>query len=126
MSKFHDFILELEDHELLAIKKFRIDELNQEQTELLDSLIKDRAISTSDFETLVTTKRKNAGSIIACPRCMSNLHFTDIEEKFPDFQSIMNAFKYFSLNANYTCKVCALNYKKRIPLSFILRKLRDY
>lgn len=126
MSKYHDFILALHDHEILAIKKFRADELSKEQTELLDSLITTKKINISDFEILVKKQRKNKGPGITCPRCISYLHFTDIEDKFPDFQSIMSAFKHSSLKADYTCQVCALNYKKRISLSFILKKLKAY
>lgn len=126
MSKFHDFILGLADHELLAIKKFRGPELDIEQTELLDTLIINRNLKFSDLEILIKNKGKNKDSGIVCPRCLSRLHFTDIEEKFPNFQSIMITFKYSQLKANYTCQVCALNYKKRISLNFILRKLKEY
>lgn len=121
------FFQELNDHELLTIKKYRWDELSTENRNAIEALIQKRELALAEYEQLSKIEMKRNHGKHKCPYCYSTKILL-VEENITDFRSFFMAFRYYfpDLKLRYICQVCGQPFRSWITINQIINLLKKY
>lgn len=119
---FEDYTKSLSDIEILAVYKYRYEELNDKNKSQIESEIEIRKLSVANFSYLLKKQKEQSNSKPRCPRCFSDKVIPE-QNNYDSFRGFYQLYLIapWLLRLAYTCNICNKKFKKWPTIKQILK-----